>query len=98
MESLTEGLGLGRELALVVSFRQLGCLGSGETFSLAAAAGEDAVPGEDFWKKEKMDRCFEEEADAEPAGLAGLAGVRAAAAPPLSPAMMQDDFGLRARR
>lgn len=69
------GFALGRELALVVSFR----VEEGSVVTLAAA-GEEATAGEDFWKKDLMDLCFEvEEADAPDLVLMGLAGVRAAA-------------------
>lgn len=85
VESFVEGFGLGRELALVVSFR----CGSGETF---CDSGEDAgaPPGEDFWKKEKMERCLVLDEEAEPApglGPEPFAGVRAVPAL-LSPAMV----------
>lgn len=87
VESLVEGFGLGRELALVVSFRREEWCGSGETF---CDSGEDALgpPGEDFWKKEKMERCLvDEEAEAVPGFEPGaFAGVRAVPAA-LSPAM-----------
>ena len=123
VESLTEGLadlanlglGLGRELAFVVSCRQEGLRGSGETFTLDGGAedrGEDATAGlrslarppdaagEDFWKKDTMERCLPaEDADAvlgladavelEAPAPVGLAGVRAAPdAAFLSPGMV----------
>lgn len=50
------GFALGRELAFVVSFKQVEEeSGAEETFD----RGEDAgPPGDDFWKKETMDLCF----------------------------------------
>ena len=73
---------LGKELALVVSFKQGE---SGETFD----SGEDAGPGEDFWKKDMIERCLADE-DAE-LPLTALAGVRAPPGAVLSPAMTSDD-------
>lgn len=70
---LTEevGFALGRVLALVVSLKQVE---SGETFD----NGEDAGPGDDFWKKDMIDCCFADD-EAELRAMA-LAGVRAAPA------------------
>ena len=80
------GLGLGRELALVVSFKQVE--GPGETFD----SGEDAGPGEDFWKKDMIDRCLaDEEAELPLTALAGVRAPPAEVAAVLSPAMTSDD-------
>jgi hypothetical protein len=80
------GFALGRELALVVSFKQEEVLGSGETL---AVGEEDATPGDDFWKKETMDRCLaDDEAPVGRLAAPPLAGVRAALLPALSPAML----------
>lgn len=70
---LVEGFAFGKKFALV-SFKHEGFVGSEGCFF--AVAGPD---GEDFWKKEKIDRCFaEEEAERVGLGAAPLAGVRAA--------------------
>ncbi len=77
-------LAFGRKLALVVSFKQVE--GSGETFD----NGDEAGAGEDFWKKDMIDRCLPD-AEAE-LFVTGFEGVRAApAAPPaaLSPAIFR---------
>jgi hypothetical protein len=80
------GFVLGRELALVVSFKQEEVLGSGETLVVGE---EDATPGDDFWKKETMDRCLaDDEAPVGRLAAPPLAGVRAALLPALSPAML----------
>jgi hypothetical protein len=88
VESLTAdlnaGFALGRELALVVSFRVEDSLALGVTLERgdeAAAAGDD---GAAFEKNETIDRCLAEEVLA--AGLVAFAGVRAEA---LSAAMMK---------
>lgn len=82
-------LNLGRALALVVSWRQAG--GSGATF----VEGDDAGPGEDFWKKETIDLCLADEDGVLP--VADLAGVRAVPAA-LSPAMARRQVSRREMR
>lgn len=80
VESFCAGFAFGKKLALV-SFRQE--LDSEET--CARAAGEGVAAGDDFAKKDMIDRCLADE-DTEAAAFAGCrAGVRVALA--LSPAM-----------
>lgn len=82
VESFCAGFALGKKLA-AVSLRQE--LGSEETCAREAGDGV-AAAGEDFWKKDMIDRCFAEE-ETDDAAFAGCrAGVRAALA--FSPAMM----------
>lgn len=76
------GFALGKELALVVSFKQVE---SGVTFD----SGDDAGPGEDFWKKDMIDRCFaDEEAELPVTFLAGVRAAPAEAPPDLPSAMI----------
>jgi hypothetical protein len=79
------GFALGRELALVVSFKQVE---SGETFD----NGEDAGPGEDFWKNDMIDRCFaDDEAELRAMALAGVRAAPAEAPADPLPAMISAD-------
>ncbi len=85
VESFRTGFALGKKLALVVSWRQEE-LESGETFSRVVGEEFAPGPGDDFWKKDMIERCFADD-ETDDWGLAeALAGVRAVLA--LSPAMM----------
>ena len=68
------GVGLGRELALVVSRRHNDCLLAG-VFLLRGDDAGAGLEGGAFWKKETMERCLAEEEGA--AGLVALEGVLA---------------------
>lgn len=68
------GVGLGRELAFVVSRRHNDCLLAG-VFLLRGDDAGAGLEGGAFWKKETMERCLAEEEGA--AGLVALEGVLA---------------------
>ena len=72
-------LALGRALAFVVSLRAGEDAEEGATCDVCGAGEEDGGAGEDFWKKETMERCLAEEVAVLPA--TALAGVRAAVLP-----------------
>jgi hypothetical protein len=69
----------GIALAFVVSLRAGEDAEEGETCDCCRGAGEEDGAGEDFWKKETMERCLTDEVAVLP--VAALAGVRAAVLP-----------------
>lgn len=83
---------LGRELAFVVSLRQTGDEGGSVGLATFVRGDDAGPPGDDFWKKEKMDCCcLAEDEGGFPIEPLLLAGVRAAAPPALSPAIAVGD-------